>query len=100
MHYKTQNRIVTLSIVALFLILLFFFSSNKGSEYLKLRKRISNLSTEVVNLQKQNEELKIEIDKLNNDQQYVEDIARRDYGLLKKNEIVFDFNKEGSEKKK
>ena len=99
MHYKTKNRIIAVSIFFLFLFLLFIFSSGKGVQYVQLRKQISSLSVEVDDLQKKNADLENEIQKLKNDKNYLEEVARREYGLLKKNEIVFDFNKEQPSKK-
>lgn len=89
---------MNLSIIFTILSLLFFFTSTKGGKYFKLRNRISTLSLEVKELQEQNLELTTEIEKLKNDKKYLEEVARSKFGLLKKNEIVFDF-KESPKKK-
>ena len=54
------------------------------NQYNKLRKLNSELKTE-------NQSLRIEIDKLKNDEKYIEEIARKEYGMLKKNEVVYQF---------
>ena len=99
MHYKNKNRFFAASIFFLILFLLFFFFFGKGGKYLKLREQNFSLSLEVEELQKQNTELKNEIEKLKTDQKYFEEVARREYGLLKKNEMVFDFNKKQAKEK-
>jgi cell division protein FtsB len=59
---------------------------SKRSELKKLQEDTARIEQEIKELQK-------EIDLLHNDPHYLEDIARKDYGLLKKNERVFDFSK-------
>jgi cell division protein FtsB len=87
------------SIVVLILCTIFIFVFDKGGQYVKVRSQNALLTSEVEDLQKQNKALKDEIGKLKNDQGYIEEVARHEYGLLKKNEIVFDFNKKKSETK-
>jgi len=50
------------------------------------------------NLEQRNVQLRREIDRLQNDDAYLEELARKKYGLLKKNEMVFEFK--SSQKKK
>ena len=45
-------------------------------------------------LEQQNRDLQAEIEQLKNDAEYLEQVAREKHGLLKKNEMVFDFSKE------
>ncbi len=99
MHYKNKNRFFAVTIFFLLIFLLFFFSFGKVGKYLNLREQNSSLSLEVEDLKRQNTELKNEIVKLKTDQKYFEEIARREYGLLKKNEMVFDFNKKQAKEK-
>lgn len=96
MNYKTRNRIIA----SLFILLLFalLLSSNKGRTYFNLKKQMTELSAEVTELQKQNAELKSEIERLKKDPAYLEEVARHEYGLLKKNEMVFDFGDNKQEK--
>ncbi len=62
-------------------------------EYSQIDSDIKKLSSDIEMLSNQNNAMKEEINKLQNDSQYVEDIARKDLGLLKKNELVFEFKK-------
>jgi cell division protein FtsB len=59
---------------------------SKRSELKKLQEDTARIEQQIKELQKQ-------IDLLHNDPRYLEDIARKDFGLLKKNERVFDFSK-------
>ncbi len=61
-------------------------------------KRLEALEQQKIKLEQENAALRLEIEKIQNDIEYFERLAREKHGLLKKNEMVFDFNKE--EKKK
>ena len=63
----------------------------KQSELKKLQKETTQIEQQIDRLQK-------DIDRLHNDPAYLEKVARKDFGLLKKNEKVYDFSKSKSEK--
>ena len=42
-------------------------------------------------LQLENDQLKREIEALKSDRRYLESIARKDFGLVRKNEIIYQF---------
>jgi cell division protein FtsB len=63
--------------------------------------RIYHLSKEKQEIQKnldffksENEKLKREIEALRSDRRYLESIARRDFGLVRENEIIYQFPKQ------
>lgn len=60
---------------------------------LKVRNKTSRLEQETQELIQTNEDLQAEIERLKNDTAYLEQIAREKYGMLKKNERVFDFSR-------
>lgn len=66
----------------------------------KKREELQRLEKQTVQLEEENEILRKDIDRLQNDPEYLEEIARKQYGLLKKNEQVFEFapNKSAKEK--
>ena len=51
-------------------------------------------------LQKQNQKLSVEIKRLQQDEKYIEETARKKYGLLKKNEMVYEFDEPVKKDKK
>ncbi len=59
--------------------------------YIKKRSELKKLEKATVDIRKQNSTLRDEIDKINNDVAFLEEVARNDCGLLKKNEIVLSF---------
>ena len=45
------------------------------------------------NLQQENKKLQEEVNRLENDPATIEEVARKEFGLLKENEILYDFSK-------
>ena len=67
---------------------------------LRQKSELKALKAETEELRLQNEALRAEIEKLREDPAYLEEVARRDYGLLKENERVYDFAKPDDKKQK
>ncbi len=85
-------KIIIVLIVGAFAWLLFAPGTGLYS-LIKLRSKSSELELQTQALIKSNEELRAEIERLKHDQAYLEQVAREKYGLLKKNERVFDFSR-------
>ena len=64
------------------------------------RGDLKQLEQRITELEKENNSLQAEIDGIQNDPEYLEEVARKEYGLLKKNERVYDFSKNSISKKK
>ena len=87
----TRNQGIVLSIVALFLCsLLFFiiFSENGLTDLNILKKEKTELILENQRIAEKNQTLSIEIDRLKNDPDYIENVARRELGMIGKDEII------------
>ncbi len=83
------TTLVTLTVLGIWI----YFSPYGLRNYLDMQARLSKVSTEVNNLRQQNKALRQEIHHLQNDPAYQEEIARRNFNMLKRNEMVFDFSK-------
>ena len=59
--------------------------------YYNVKEKLKTAQSENSQAQAENERLRLKIQKIQNDPSYLEEIARKDYDLLKKNEIVFEF---------
>ena len=90
-----ENRLLKIVIVliGLALVWLFFAPGTGLYSLLKQRGRTAELEQQTESLIQTNEELRAEIERLKHDQAYLEQVAREKYGLLKKNERVFDFSR-------
>ena len=87
-----------LIIVVLFLLWIFFAPGRGYFHYQKLQREITNLTRENSQLAAKNTELSQDIKRLQSDDAYLEEVARKKHGLLKKNETVYEF--EAPKKKK
>lgn len=68
--------------------------------YMAKRSELRTLERQVAEISQKNSDLQKDIDRLHNDPEYLERIARKEHGLLKKNERVFDFSRKKVEKDK
>lgn len=97
-----ERRVFTLIIVLLVIAVLWILFA-PGSGFLTLiskRSDLAELQQETDRIEQRIDELQGEIDRLHNDPAYLEEIARKDHGMLKKNEKVYDFARPKSEKNK
>jgi len=68
--------------------------------YLQQRSELRELREKTVFLEQSNEKLKEEVDRLRDDPAYLEEVARREHGLLKKNEYIYDFSQQRKKESK
>lgn len=69
------------------------FSEHGLLHYFRLKQQLTDVQRDNAVLQAENKALTEEIDHLRNDKDYFLDRARKEYGLIKKNEVIFDFAK-------
>ena len=81
-------------LLALLIALLFIIcvSENGLIDYLKLKQRIGAVDASIKTLQKENVVLKGEIDRLQHDDRYLEDVARNN-GFIREGEKVYRIEK-------
>jgi len=78
------------------LILWIIFAPNRGILALyKSHKEIERLQAENAKLEQENMALQEEINRLQNDPAFLEEKARKEYGMLKDNEVLYIFKKKG-----
>lgn len=65
--------------------------------YYRLQREVRAVKDDNQRITAENKALAKEIHRLRHDRSYQEEVARRDFGLMKRNEMVFDFS---GEKKK
>ncbi|MFC1845290.1 septum formation initiator family protein [Thermodesulfobacteriota bacterium] len=94
----TNKEKKLLSYSALFftlvLILWVIFAPNRGVfDMIRSHYEIKRLQAENNRLEGVNKELQEEINRLQNDPAYLEEMARKEYGMLKENEVIYIFKK-------
>ena len=84
-----QKILISVCILTLFAMLLFSLFSDKGlSDYFALKSERDRLKHENVQLKTENDILYRTIDRLRNDPQYIESVARKELGMIKKDEVI------------
>jgi cell division protein FtsB len=76
-------------------ILFFTVFGDKGLlRIYELRHDKSRINTRLTDAKAENEKLKLEIVALKTDRRYLESIARKDFGLVRSNEVIYQFPQE------
>jgi len=91
-----QKRLIKISAVFLLAALVWLlFAPDMGVFSLRSQSaKFEELQQQKAKLQEENNALRLEIERIQTDIDYFESLAREKHGLLKKNEILFDFSKE------
>lgn len=87
----TQKLNILLSVSVLLLLALLFFiiiSEHGLADLRSLKKERDQLVGENEKLTRENQAISIEIDRLKHDPGYIESIARRELGMIGKDEII------------
>ena len=87
----TKKQNIILAVAALLLLALFFFIivGEHGLADLRfLKQEHDRLVEENLQLTRENQAISIEIDRLKDDPDYIESIARRDLGMIGRDEII------------
>ena len=84
-----KNILLVLAIITMCLMLLFIvFGENGLSDLYRLKKQKENLSQKNDELKKKNLSFYREIERLKHDPSYVEDVARKELGVIGKDEVI------------
>lgn len=97
-HRDRKKLLLISSVAAVLLACWVIFSPNGGLKYYKISRKLKAVREENQQLQQQNKALREEITKLLNDPEYIEEMARKKFGLIKENEIIFDFERQKKKK--
>ena len=94
-YYMLEDAARKYGLLALLIALLFVicFSENGVIEYMKLKQRIGAVNASIKTLQSENVVLKGEIDRLQHDDRYLEDVAREKFGFIREGEKVYRIEK-------
>ena len=96
---KRALRLFTLAVIILGLLFLVFFPGRGLLAHHLLQKQVQTLVRDNKLLQQRNVELAEEIERLKNDEAYLEHLARKKYGLLRKNEEIYELQTSRNKKK-
>ena len=95
-----KKIMLVLAIMAMCSMLLFIvFGENGLTDLYKLKMEKDNLSKKSDELKKKNLSLYREIERLKNDPGYVEDVARKELGVIGKDDVIIKVKKKKGPKK-
>ncbi len=97
-----KQKIILFVIVSAFLnlLLVIIFGSDGLVDLISLKKETKILKEKNEELARENLTLYREIDRLKNDLDFIESIARKELGVVRKDELVFEFKTDGASKKR
>ena len=87
-----QRRMFIIPVLAVTFILYFTIFGERGLlRIYHLNREKQDVQRRLDSLKGENMKLVREVDALKNDRRYLESIARRDFGMVRKNEIIYQF---------
>jgi cell division protein FtsB/cell division protein DivIC len=89
----SKKRILIL-VLFLFLIFGFFtFFGDKGIVHLlRLQKEWGRIKETNVRIEEENRKLREEVKRLQHEKRYIEEIARKELGMVKEGEVIYQFD--------
>ncbi|MFQ5840887.1 MAG: septum formation initiator family protein [Thermodesulfobacteriota bacterium] len=92
---KGYKRRVLVTILLLVGVMIFFtFFGDKGLlQVYRLRREMREIERVNMELRQENDKLRAEIGNLRTNKKYIEELARRELGWVKKGEVVYQFDK-------
>lgn len=94
-NHPLQKRMYVIPAVCLAFILFFTVFGDKGLlRIYELKQDKNKIEARLADNKEDNEKLKREIVALKSDRRYLESIARKDFGLVRSNEVIYQFPQE------
>jgi len=88
-----KKRLLLLMLISLLVLGSLTFFGEKGIfNLLRFRKEVVRIKERNSQLEEENQKLKEEIKRLQGDKRYIEEIARRELGMVKEGEIIYQFD--------
>jgi cell division protein FtsB len=90
-----EEKIRKYGLLILFAILFFHFLFSDGGliSYVKTKRGIKAAQASISSLDKENAQLKSEIEKLQKDDEYLEEVVRKKHGFLREGERLYRIEK-------
>ena len=97
---KTQGILISIASLLLAALLFFIIVSEHGlADLVLLRQERGKLVEKTEQLTRENHSISIEIDRLKNDPKYIENIARKELGMIGEDEVILKTQSQPEPKK-
>jgi cell division protein FtsB/cell division protein DivIC len=88
-----KKRFLLLILISLLILGILTFLGEKGIFHLlRLQKEAVRIKEKNLKLEEENQKLKEEVKRLQSDKRYIEEIARKELGMVKEGEIIYQFD--------
>jgi cell division protein FtsB len=88
-----RKRLLFLILISLLIFGILTFFGEKGVFHLfRLQKELARVKEKNFKLEGENQTLKEEVKRLKSDKRYIEEIARKELGMVKEGEIIYQFD--------
>ena len=88
-----KKRFLLLILIPLLILGALTFLGEKGILHLlRLQKEVAQIKESNIKLEEENQKLREEVKRLQNDKRYIEEIARKELGMVKEGEIIYQFD--------
>jgi len=95
MKLPFEKKMYLIPVGCVIFILFFTVFGDKGLlRIFELKQDKTRIETRLTDTKTENEKLKQEIVALKSDRRYLESIARKDFGLVRSNEVIYQFPQE------
>ena len=92
MNLPFQKRMYLIPAGCIVFILFFTVFGDKGLlRIFELKQDQRRINSRLTEAKAENEKLKLDIVALHSDRRYLESIARKDFGLVRSNEVIYQF---------
>ena len=96
---KTQGILISIASLVLAAMLFFIIVSEHGlADLVLLRQERGKLVEKTEQLTRENLAISIEIDRLKHDPEYIENIARKELGMIGENEVILKTRNQSEQK--
>ncbi len=94
-----KKRLLLLILISLLILgTLTFFGENGIFHLLGLQKELARIKDQNLKLEEENQKLKEEVKRLQSDKRYIEEVARKELGMVKEGEIIYQFEDKKGDK--
>ncbi|MGZ3524229.1 MAG: FtsB family cell division protein [Thermodesulfobacteriota bacterium] len=88
-----KKRVLLFVLLLLLILGIFTFFGEKGIfNLLRTQKEVARIKEKNVKLEEENQKLREEVKRLQTDRRYIEEIARKELGMVKEGEIIYQFD--------
>jgi cell division protein FtsL len=89
---KKKRILLFIFLIFLILGLLTFFGDKGILHLLRLQKELARIKGMNTKMEEENRQLREEVKRLQHEKRYIEEIARKELGMVKEGEIIYQFD--------